>query len=524
MKVALYARVSSEKQAEKDLSLPAQLKALREYAIKRDWIIVQEYVDEAESARSANRPQFQEMIATTKQKDSPFETILVWKLNRFARNREDSILYKSLLRKRGIQVISINEKFEDNATGKLMEAIIESMDEFYSANLAQDTVRGMKENASRGFWNGGCVPYGYEIEKTIVGKNSKNKLKLIPHEAEVIKRVFNLCLKGYGLKEISKTLNNDGVFRKSGKPWNISNIAYMLKNETYLGIVVWRDHKNRNSIIKTPEAHPSIISKDQYEKVQSLLQQRTRFVTHPRALASDHLLSTFLKCKKCGYSMSACGAKSGQYHYYTCFKYIKMGPGHCSQRLINAKKLESFIIKTLQQRVLTEENLKKLLLMVNKEIEIEDKDSWKQIEILRGLLEDKLERRRKLYQVIETSKLDLCDVAPRVKELNEEIETINLKINKLEMDKINNRKIIMSEEDLKPYVQDLRETLLKGSITERKGFLRTFIKQITIDYPHLEIVYTIPLPDPNKKTPSNEEVLSMAQFGSPNRIIHTSRR
>ena len=158
MNVVLYARVSSEQQAEKDLSLPSQLKTLREYALKRNWTIVEEFVDEAESARTANRPSFQRMIASAKQKHAPFEAILVWKLNRFARNREDSIIYKSLLRKRGIQIISINENIDEGPTGKLLEGIIESIDEFYSANLSQDTIRGLKENTMRGFWNGG-VPY-----------------------------------------------------------------------------------------------------------------------------------------------------------------------------------------------------------------------------------------------------------------------------------------------------------------------------------------------------------------------------
>ena len=118
MKMAIYARVSSEKQAEKDLSIPAQLKALRRYALERGWEIVSEYVDEAKSARSASRPAFQEMIAAAKKKDRPFDSILVWKLSRFARNREDSIMYKSLLRKRGISVISINEQIDDSASEK----------------------------------------------------------------------------------------------------------------------------------------------------------------------------------------------------------------------------------------------------------------------------------------------------------------------------------------------------------------------------------------------------------------------
>src|SRR5581483_3362586 len=113
MKAALYARVSSEKQAEKDLSIPAQLKALRDYALRRGWDIEREYIDEAESARSADRPKFQEMVAAAKQKNPPFNVILVWKLSRFARNREDSVLYKALLRRNGVDVVSINEQIDE---------------------------------------------------------------------------------------------------------------------------------------------------------------------------------------------------------------------------------------------------------------------------------------------------------------------------------------------------------------------------------------------------------------------------
>ena len=158
MKVCCYARVSSERQAEKDLSIPAQLKALRRYASERGWEVVAEYVDEVESARTANRPKFKEMIAAARRKSKPFDAILVWKLSRFARNREDSIIYKSLLRKHGVQVISINEPVDDSAAGKLLEGMIEVIDEFYSTNLAEDVLRGMAENAERGFCNGGANP------------------------------------------------------------------------------------------------------------------------------------------------------------------------------------------------------------------------------------------------------------------------------------------------------------------------------------------------------------------------------
>lgn len=127
---------------------------MREHAQKNNWIVCKEFIDEAESARTADRPAFQEMISYSKKKEKLFEIILIWKFSLFARNREDAIIYKSLLRKHGVPVISINEQVDDTPSGKFLEGIIEVMDEFYSSNLAQDTIRELKENAGRGLQNG----------------------------------------------------------------------------------------------------------------------------------------------------------------------------------------------------------------------------------------------------------------------------------------------------------------------------------------------------------------------------------
>ena len=148
---ALYARVSSDRQ-DVDLSVSAQLRALKEYAKANDYSVAREYVDEAESGRVADRPQFREMIEEGSKPKAPFEVILVWKFSRFTRKREHAVAFKSQLRRKGIRVVSITEQAEDNATGRLLEGIIESVDEYYSENLAQEVVRGMREAASRGFW------------------------------------------------------------------------------------------------------------------------------------------------------------------------------------------------------------------------------------------------------------------------------------------------------------------------------------------------------------------------------------
>ena len=157
---ALYARVSSDRQ-DVDLSVAAQLRALRDYAEKNGYHVAREYVDEAESGRIADRPQFRKMLDEAAKPEAPFKEILVWKFSRFTLKREHAVAFEAMLRRRGVRVVSITGHADDSPTGKLMEAIIESVDEFYSENLAQEVVRGMRESASRGFWVASRVPYGY---------------------------------------------------------------------------------------------------------------------------------------------------------------------------------------------------------------------------------------------------------------------------------------------------------------------------------------------------------------------------
>ena len=150
---ALYARVSSDRQ-DVDLSVAAQLRALRNYAAQHGFVVVREYVDEAESGRVADRPEFRKLLEAGGRPQAPFQVILVWKFSRFTRKREHAVAFKAMLRRKGIRVVSITEHADDSPTGKLMEAIIESVDEFYSENLAQEVTRGMREAAARGFFLG----------------------------------------------------------------------------------------------------------------------------------------------------------------------------------------------------------------------------------------------------------------------------------------------------------------------------------------------------------------------------------
>ncbi len=241
MKVAIYARVSSDSQ-DVDLSISAQLRALRDYAAKHGYQVVREYVDEAESGRTAARPAFKEMIALARSKNPPFEAILVWKLNRFARSRVDSITYKKLLRDRGIKLISINEPLDDSPSGHLLEGVIETIDEFYSENLGQDIKRGMRENAERGFYSGSHPPYGLRKAATNDGNKTRYKLEPEPEGSvavQTIRRMFGMALSGTGCKEIAKTLNKEGFRTGTGQPWGKTTVHKVLTNEAYCGTLVW---------------------------------------------------------------------------------------------------------------------------------------------------------------------------------------------------------------------------------------------------------------------------------------------
>ena len=213
---ALYARVSSDRQ-DVDLSVAAQLRALRDHARKNDYMVVREYVDEAESGRIADRPQFRKMIDEATKSEAPFREILVWKFSRFTRKREHAVAFKSMLRRKGVRVVSITEHADDTPIGKLMEAIIESVDEFYSENLAQEVTRGMRESASRGFWVSSHAPYGYNRVMVQDGPKKRPTLEINPDTSRIVRRMFDMAEAGDGTLEIIRTLNNEGISSPKGK-------------------------------------------------------------------------------------------------------------------------------------------------------------------------------------------------------------------------------------------------------------------------------------------------------------------
>lgn len=277
MNVVIYLRVSSEQQAERELSIPAQREALQRYAEERGWKIIDEYVDEAKSAKSADRPQFQQMIADAQRSNKRFGAILVHKFDRFSRNRSDHVVYKALLKKQGIIVLSATEPTEpDTPHGVLLEGMLEVISEFYNVNLKHETLKGMRENAVQGFHCGGRVPFGYRRVK----RGNKITYELgTEEELNIIRQIYTMAAEGMGGKKIARELNKQGM--PKGHRWSPSTILSILSNQVYLGHRVW-NKKSVASGMKKPDnewiikkhAHPAIISEKLWEAAQQSLMTR----------------------------------------------------------------------------------------------------------------------------------------------------------------------------------------------------------------------------------------------------------
>lgn len=442
------------------------------------------------------------MIVTARQKPSPFQAILVWKLSRFARNREHSIIYKSLLRKYGVQVISINEPLEDTPSGRLLEGIIEVIDEFYSANLSQDVTRGMRESASRGFYPAGPPPYGYRRVKVQDGSVQRVKLEPDPTTAPVVERIFKECLAGKGLIEIARGLNHDGLTTRKKNQWSKTSVHKVLKNEAYAGVLIWDRQKLRRinndpPPIRVENAWIPIIDRETFEQVQTKLRTRAPKITHPRIVHSEYILSGLMRCKNCNAAMIGHAVKSGKFFYYMCGNARRRGRGLCKTPLLPKDRIENFVVDRIKRYILTEENLEELVKLTNEELAQTCDDERDRIELLNAQIAEVDSWLGKLSDALETGEFKGGELAPRIKALFEKKEQLQqakaeaeeaLKYHTIEL---------ADPEVVREYVQDLKGLLEESSIVEQKAFLKSFVERIEVDDSELKVIYTIPMPADN---------------------------
>ena len=494
---AVYARVSSDRQ-DVDLSVAAQLRALRDYAQKNNFAIVREYIDEAESGRVADRPQFRCMIDEGSRANSPFEVILVWKFSRFTRKREHAVAFKSMLRKKGIRVVSITEHADDTPTGKLMEAIIESVDEFYSENLAQEVIRGMREAASRGFWVAPQAPYGYRKVHVQDGAKKRPILELDPPADAVVRRIFQMMLRGGSVLDITKALNAEGIPSPDGKRWTKTTIHRMLSNEAYAGTLVWGTGAKDNAPpVRVEHAFPAIVSPQQFKRVARMMRSRAPMVSHPRRTASPYLLSGLLTCEACGKALTAAEAKGGRYTYYVCQSLLKHGRRTCTTPRLNAKGFERLVIDQIREHILTESNVRDLVRMVNEEMDAVIKEQRERVEAADAELADIRRRMDRLWELVEKTDLTTEEILPRIRHHLENQARMEQAADEARSILALRRASVQDVERVAAYAVEMSDFLMESEVTETKAFIKSFVKEVAVRPGNATIHYTIPTPQDN---------------------------
>ena len=385
---AAYIRVSTDDQTE--YSPDAQLRELREWAAAHELVLDDRfiYADEGLSGRKAEkRPAFQEMIRTAKLKEHPFDVILVHKFDRFARSREDSVVYKSMLKRCGVEVISIKEPLADGSYAGVMEAIYESFAEAYSINLGQEVKKGMTEKALRGEPQT-APPYGYTlsvvaadhschnpspafpVQSPLLSKEGgpqdreiyphqppagQSNRTFVPHpvEAEYVREIFRRFASGEGLFPIAKWMTAAGQRTHRGNPFENRTVEYILRNPVYIGKLRWnpagrsrRDFDDPN-IITADGIHEPLITQELWDAVQRRMAEvKARWTYHGRPAGDrHHWICGIVRCAACGSTLIW-----SQPHFLKCNNYVR---GRCKHsQHIAVERLEEALLAQLRAHVL----------------------------------------------------------------------------------------------------------------------------------------------------------------------------
>lgn len=396
---ALYIRVSTHGKQE-ELSPDAQKRLLLKYAKDHNIVVSKSYIYEENgiSGRKADRrPEFMRMISTAKSNPSPFDVILVWKFSRFARNQEESIVYKSLLRRKcNVDVISVSEPLIEGPFGSLIERIIEWMDEYYSIRLSGEVFRGMSEKAMKGGYQA-RPPLGYKI--AVKGEPPV----IVPEEAKVVEYIFDKYVnERCGIFDIARSLNVIGAKTSQGKAFGRRSVEYILQNPTYCGKIRWNRTTNATNEIKPKEewiitqgTHPAIIS----EELFNTAQERYKAEYHPRGARPSstykHWLSGLVKCPSCGSTMVASNTNEDKnkkrYCYFVCHRYSK---GKCvGKSIVSARKLEPAVLEGIKAATTAAD----LSFSIKAPIPVENKGELKILQDLLARLESKEKRIKEAY-------------------------------------------------------------------------------------------------------------------------------
>ena len=326
MTAVIYARYSSDNQREE--SIEGQIRECTAYAEKNGITVVKHYIDRALSAKTDNRPDFQQMIKDSEKR--LFDIVLVWKLDRFARNRYDSAHYEYQLERNHVKLVSATEPISDSPAGIMVKSMLTGMAEYYSAELSEKVVRGMTENVLKGKYNGGTIPIGFKVDE-------EKFFQIDPLKAPFVVEAFQRYNEGATMKELMNWLNDSGVTTNRNQKFTYNSVQKLLTNKRYIG-------ENHFKDIVMPDSIPAIVDKDLFEEVQLKIKKNSRAPARHKA-EDDYLLTTKLFCGMCGAMMfGECGTGRNKvvHHYYKCATAKRFKT--CKKKTVRKEWLEDLVI------------------------------------------------------------------------------------------------------------------------------------------------------------------------------------
>ena len=326
MTAVIYARYSSDNQREE--SIEGQIRECTAYAEKNGITVIKHYIDRALSAKTDNRPEFQQMIKDSEKR--LFDIVLVWKLDRFARNRYDSAHYEYQLERNHVKLVSATEPISEGPAGIMVKSMLTGMAEYYSAELSEKVVRGMTENVLKGKYNGGTIPIGYTVDE-------EKFFQIDPLKAPFVVEAFQRYNDGATMKELMNWLNDSGVTTNRNQKFTYNSIQTLLTNRRYIG-------ENRFKDIVMPDSIPVIIEKELFDSVQDKIAKNRRAPARHKA-EDNYLLTTKLFCGMCGAMMfGECGTSRNKnvHHYYKCANAKRTKT--CKKKTVRKEWLEDLVV------------------------------------------------------------------------------------------------------------------------------------------------------------------------------------
>ncbi len=495
LRVAVYARVSTARQAEADLSIPDQIRQAETWCLRLGHELVRQYIELGASGTDETRPIFSEMLSDAKSQPRPFDIILVHSFSRFARDNLAYAIAKQALKKAGIGIQSISQPLNDDPTGELVEAVLTAVDAHHSRENAKHTSRAMKENARQGFWNGARSPFGYEaVEAERRGDKIKKKLALCETEAAIVRRIFGLYrgVEGlqYGVKAIAAKLNAEGVtFR--GKPFMISNVHRILTGETYTGRHHFNVSDSKTGAIR-PQTEwiavevPAIIPRATWESVQEQLAERAPRKTPARIVNSPTLLTGIATCAHCGAGMTLRTGKG--YRYYACAGRAQKGPTRCGGCAVPMPKVDEAVLSTLADQVFAPDRLLDLVSGYLDQARAEAQTHRTQLGQLKADLTETEGAINRLVGMVEAGLMEVGDpaLAERLKALKTKRSSLQSQISTASATEPA-QKPRLTEAKLAKLSTAIRTALWQAPPEMRKAYLKLFVDNVTISKEEIRV-------------------------------------